>query len=610
MMKLEQLFLGESSRSKWVRIGLKRRCGVLAPLFSLSSSNSIGIGDFQDLMLFVDWADKVGFSIIQLLPMNITGPTHCPYDSESSFALEPVYISLSGLIKEYGLDSLQERIKELRKQFSFPREYVDYRIKEEKLKLLREIFLTQFKEDCPEFQRFRQENSYWLQDFALYKTLKYHFLGKPWYDWPQEFKYRHKATLTEFVEKNEVVILFHMWLQWQLYLQFKKVKEYAQKKNILLKGDLPILVSRDSADVWAHPEYFKLDYAAGAPPDMYCAQGQRWGMPTNNWERIAFDDYRYVKEKLKFAQNFYDILRIDHVVGLFRIWSIPIEEPLENAGLNGFFDPQDERLWREQGKSILSVYLSSTDMLLCAEDLGIIPKECPQVLQELGIPGNDVQRWMKDWQGTRDFLSPSEYRFLSVAMLSTHDTTNWAAWWDYEAGTVDEVLFTRMCQNRVDYERIKPFLFDCNLSRHGRLRWKKEVDSLDKLLVILGRKKEEVNDFVELYLNSFAEKEKLWQKFGLKGPLREKCDSQIIKKALEIVLDSESIFSIQLITDWLMLGGCLANDSYFYRINYPGTVKETNWSLVMPIMLEDLLLHPVNAKIKRMIVDSNRNNRR
>ena len=129
-----------------------------------------------------------------------------------------------------------------------------------------------------------------------------------------------------------------------------------------------MLVSRDSADVWAHPDFFKLEFAAGAPVDMYCAKGQRWGMPTHNWDRIRSDNFTYVKEKLKVAENFYDILRIDHVVGLFRIWSIPYNEPQETQGLNGFFDPGDENAWGPHGRDLLSILQKSSSLSLCAED--------------------------------------------------------------------------------------------------------------------------------------------------------------------------------------------------------------------------------------------------
>ena len=201
-------------------------------------------------------------------------------------------------------------------------------------------------------------------------------------------------------------------------------------------GNLPVLSSWDSADVWAHPEFFKLEFAAGAPPDVFSRKGQRWGRPgapTHNWEKIAGDGYRYLKEKLKYAGEFYDILRIDHVIGLFRIWSIPLQDPLENEGMNGSFDPPDEREWEEHGRKILSVMLNNAKMLLYGEDLGIIPTACPRTMEAMAVPGIDVQRWAKDWNGTQDFLPPEDYRFLAVATLSTHDTTNWNAWWEEES---------------------------------------------------------------------------------------------------------------------------------------------------------------------------------
>jgi 4-alpha-glucanotransferase len=403
-------------------------------------------------------------------------------------------------------------------------------------------------------------------------------------------------------------IEFQAWLQWFAFKQFKGLKAYAGSKGVLIKGDLPILVSRDSADVWAHPEFFNLDFAAGAPPDMYCAKGQRWGMPTYNWERIADDGYRYLKEKLRYAENFYDILRIDHVVGLFRIWSIPYSEPLENQGLNGFFDPKDEGAWEAHGRQILSVITNSTNMIILAEDLGVIPKSCPKTLEEFGIPGNDVQRWTKDWKLRHDFLEPQDYRFFSVSMLSTHDTTNWPAWWENEAGTVDEGLFVRRCKERgIDYDYVKPKLFNEAQSRHGRLRWLNSISSVDLLVGILNKRKEELADFIDIYENTYKEKEKLWKHLGLEGQMREKCDADILASALKLTLESRSVFCIQLLTDWLCLTDIFKGDPYQYRINTPGTISDKNWSLVIPLALEDLLKHKVCRRIRTMIESCDRN---
>jgi 4-alpha-glucanotransferase len=605
-MNLNKYLLGTVSGDKWARIGIKRRAGVLAPLFSVYSKNSIGSADFQDLKLLIDWAQATGNSIIQFLPLNEMGPLNCPYDTISSFALEPVYVCLDKVPASEN-KNIAARINDLRKLFS-KASHVDYAGRKEKERILRQIFCLNTNSEPPEFRKFKEENSYWLPDFALYKVLKAHHEGLAWYDWQDQYKKRDKSALENFQKGHLREITFQMQVQWQLYKQFKEVKSYAKSKKILLKGDLPILVSIDSADVWSHPEFFKLEFASGAPPDMYCAKGQRWGMPTYNWENIANDGYRYLKEKLKYAQNFYDMLRIDHVVGLFRIWSIPYNEPLENKGLNGFFDPQQENKWEEQGRNILSVMLESTDMLLCAEDLGVIPEVCTNTLKELGIPGNDVQRWVKDWKVKHDFLKPKDYRQLSVAMLSTHDTTNWPAWWENEAGTVDEDLIKRRCSDhrQIGFDRVKAQLFAASHSGRGRLRWQDSIDSVGKLVSILGKRKEELADFIDMYKNTYQEKEKLWKQLEIKGRKREKCDGQILKAALKITLDSSAIFCINTIIDWLYLAGIFKGDPYQYRINTPGTISPKNWSLAIPISLEELLKHKINKEIRGMVVASGR----
>ncbi len=603
---LSDYLVNPTSRQRWSKIGMQKRSGVVASLFSLYSSDSLGIGDFSDLKLLVDWAQSSGNSIIQLLPLNEMGAGFCPYDSLSSFALEPACISFS-LLPEADKKIISEDILEVRQLFPAGKPYLDFRIKEEKIHLLWEVFSKRRASAVGDLSDFKKENSYWLQDFALFKVIKQTQNGLPWYEWEEKLKNRDAFTLEGFAKSHADEINFQIWMQWLIFKQFKQVKEYAHKKKVLIKGDLPILVSRDSADVWAHPEFFKLDLASGAPPDMYCAKGQRWGMPTYRWDTIASDDYRYLIAKLKYAEHFYDLLRIDHVVGLFRIWSIPYNDPEENKGLNGFFDPKEESKWGVQGKSILTVMQNNTRMLLCAEDLGVIPQVCIDTLKELGIPGNDVSRWVKDWNKRHDFLLPDEYRLFSVTMLSTHDTTNFPAWWKYEAGTIDEALFMRKCHDRgIDYAVVKDRLFDKALSHYGRLRWLKCVDSADKLVVILAKPKEQVGDFIDLYLNTYLEKEKLWKILAMPGALEEDASTKLVAKALKFTLDSHSVFCIQSMIDWLYLTDIFTGDPYPYRINTPGTISDKNWSLTIPISLEDLLKHKVCGQIKKMVKDSGR----
>ncbi len=595
-------------KNNWKNIGRSRRAGVLAPLFSLYSRQSAGIGDLNDLKLMLDWCKDASLSIFQLLPMNETGPTFCPYDAISSFAIEPMYISPAHLCGYPSDNDLKKKISDLRKKFPSGGKYVDYRIKDAKRDLLWYVFSNDKKAcDSKEFKSFVSANRYWLEDFAIFKVLKAYHKGMPWYEWPDSYKWRDGAAIDDFAKKNGKYIEFEKWMQWNAVEQFKKAKKYAESIGMFICGDMPILTSKDSADVWAHPEFFKLDMLAGAPPDMYCAKGQRWSMPTYNWDSIAQDGYRYLKEKLKFAENFYDIIRIDHVVGLFRIWSIRAGEPAENEGLNGFFDPADEKVWKVHGRSILSAMLDGTSLLFTAEDLGIIPKDCPEALKEFEIPGNDVQRWVKDWAVKHDFITPANYRLYSVAMLSTHDTTNWAAWWENEAGTVDEALFVRRTAGRgIDCDNAKRKLFDPALSGRGRLRWYAGIDSEDALADAMGKRKEEIADFIDMYKNTYMEKEKLWKHFGFKGRMREKCDTEILEAAFRLTLGSRSVYCIELLNDYLCLVDAFNGDPYEVRINKPGTVSAANWSMLIPLSLDELLKSGLSTKIKSMVSSSDR----
>jgi len=346
--------------------------------------------------------------------------------------------------------------------------------------------------------------------------------------------------------------------------------------------------------VWSHQVYFKLLLSAGAPPDMLYSSGQRWGMPPYNWEEIAKHNYDYVVEKLKYAQNIYDLYRIDHVVGIFRIWTIPLSEPLESEGISGVFDPKEEHLWEEHGKKLLSIMIKNTTMLACAEDLGVVPDCSNKVLNELGIPGIDVQRWKRDWKNTYDFLDPLAYRKNSIATIATHDMSGLRAWWEFEAGTVDESLLKRKCKEKnLNYDTIKNKLFDSALSAHGRLCWRKDVNEKDAL------------DFADLYKGTFNEKLRFLNFLNI-VKLEKGSSSAFIKCALEKIAASASVFSIQLLHDWLSLDTLFDEDPWELRINFPGTLSEKNWTLVMPISLEDMLAMPVNSIINFVNKQGNR----
>ncbi|MCB9799555.1 MAG: 4-alpha-glucanotransferase [Candidatus Omnitrophica bacterium] len=598
-------FLESRCKTQWQRIGIQRRSGVAVPLFSLYSQTSCGIGEIPDLKLLIDWCGLTGMSMIQLLPMNDTGFMFTPYDAQSTFALDPMYLSLEKL-KNVSLEPLLPQLNLLRKRYAQGQKKINYGIKGEKLKLLWETFnRDEMHQKDESYKRYKEDNSFWLQDYALFKTIKELQTEKGWMDWPEIFKTRDAAALNELAIKEALRIEFHRWLQWQLYEQFKEIKTYAQKKNIFLMGDLPFLVSRDSADIWAHQNYFKLNLSSGAPPDAYFTQGQRWGMPPYAWPEIEKHGYDYLIEKLKYAENFYDMFRIDHAVGLFRLWTIDLAEPEENAGMNGQFDPQDEQVWEEHGRKILEVMVSNTSMLPCAEDLGTVPECSYRVLEDYAIPGMDVQRWQRDWQGTKEFKDPATYRRNSIAVVSTHDMSSLLGWWEFECATVEEELFKRMCsQSGLNFDQLRPDLFDEKTSLHGRLRWRDEITDDQSLLKIIQKQEHEAGQILDAFRSSRHEKEKFLHYIDIET---KNCATvSLVREALRRAGQAASIYSVQQLIDWLALSPQFKENAWSFRINWPGSFGDHNWTLRMPFSLEEMLKLGINSKIKTLNKETSR----
>jgi len=596
--------LNTRTGAKWQTLGTVRRAGVAVPLFSVYSKNSIGIGEIPDIALLADWCRESGMSLLQLLPLNDAGFRFTPYDAESSFALDPVYLSLENLA-EIKKPAIARKLAQLRKDFPLNTLKVNYGIKGRKLALLYEIFDKDADIQSAGFERFKREQAFWLSDYALFKAAKSIYENRSWEDWADPIRTRQSAALEAFAQEQARAILFQEWLQYQLFLQFTEAHRKMREKGVWLMGDLPFLVSRDSADVWAHPEYFKLELESGAPPDLYFAMGQRWGMPPYRWDEIAARGYDYVIQKLRYAENFYDLYRIDHVVGIFRVWTVPVSEPPEYHGSRGVFDPADEALWEGQGRRLLELMIDSTSMMPCAEDLGVVPDCAVRVLKEFGIPGMDVQRWTRDWGRSYDFKAPETYRPASIALVTTHDMVSFKVWWEQEAGTVDAERFRKACvEAQLDFDQLRGRLFDTGPSA-ARLRWRRDVSDTGRLLEILQLPQEKAWAFLDFYRAAFPEKEQFWNFLHpspAKGqPYPEASSPELVRTVLEKINAAQSVFSVQFFSDLLCLHPEYHAMAEAFKVNQPGTFGDHNWTARMPCALEDLrALKPLKTALKNL----------
>lgn len=421
------IFATESARH-WAGTTAGRRTrGVCIPLFSLQGERGCGIGDVGDMRGAIDFCASSGMGLLQLLPINDSGLDGVPYSALSAFAIDPAFIAIDDIP---GLDeSFHAYVAEVTVPFRQAPRIDNPRVRQVKNDLLRRAWsIVCCDELMKRLDAFQSENP-WVVGYAAFKVVKEIEGLRPWEQWSSV----SGLSTAQIIKMAQATpdYNFHVFCQYTADRQFLAAHEYARSRGVLLEGDIPILVARDSADVWEHRWMFNLEYAAGAPPDMYSQDGQHWGFPTYDWGAIEHDGYRWWRERLKAAQRYFDCYRIDHIVGFFRIWTIDVNAP---NGRNGWFDPSDESVWGEHGRKILRMMLDSTDMLPLGEDLGTIPHICRSTMLDMGICGLKVQRWEKRWEGDKKFIPPSEYQPISVATLSTHDCELVPDWWRHADG--------------------------------------------------------------------------------------------------------------------------------------------------------------------------------
>eukprot|EP00741_Cyanophora_paradoxa_P009089 tig00000145_g8801.t1 len=310
--------------------GVWHGTGVAIPVFSLRSRSSMGIGEFLDIKLLVDWAASVGICLVQLLPVSDSGYDSSPYGVMSSMALNPVYLNLDVIARENGVPSrITDEIASARAELNQSK-LANY----DKALVIKTRILKDIWESCrdkaeadPGFHEFIKENKTWLLPYALYYVF-YDLLGTPDYS---QWGNRENMTLAQMEEFEAPgafqrdFIRYTYFVQWHAHRQLLEASKYAREKGIGLKGDLPIGVNKFSVDTWVNREQFRMQVNAGAPPDFFSKEGQNWGFPTYNWEVMAADGYQWWRARLARMAQYFHSYRIDHVLGFFRIWEMPLD---------------------------------------------------------------------------------------------------------------------------------------------------------------------------------------------------------------------------------------------------------------------------------------------
>ncbi|XP_043723914.1 4-alpha-glucanotransferase DPE2 [Telopea speciosissima] len=320
-----------------------RGAGVAIPMFSVRSEDDLGVGEFLDLKLLVDWAVESGFHLVQLLPINDTSVhgmwwDSYPYSSLSVFALHPLYLRVQALSENVPGDIKKEILKA---KEQLDGKDVDYEATmATKLSIAKKIFTLEKDSvlTSSSFEKFFSENEDWLKPYAAFCFLRDFFETSDHSQWGRFSQYS-KEKLEKIVSKDSVhydIICFHYYIQFHLHQQLSESAEYARKKRVILKGDLPIGVDRHSVDTWVYPNLFRMNTSTGAPPDYFDKSGQNWGFPTYNWEEMSKDNYAWWRARLTQMAKYFTAYRIDHILGFFRIWELP-EHAL--TGLVGKFRP-------------------------------------------------------------------------------------------------------------------------------------------------------------------------------------------------------------------------------------------------------------------------------
>lgn len=406
-----------------------RGAGVLAHIASFPSQ--CGIGDLgRNAFKVIDFLHEAKQKYLQILPITpIDGfYDYSPYHSVSAFAINPLFIDLYELSEQGFLERSQFQV-----QFASGDNKIHYEYAERfKLPLLEKLQDRSKLLENSEFQDFATQNSWWLEDYALFKSLKKKYNRAPWYEWPEDIMRRNKEAIESAKEELISEIALEKFIQFVAFKQWTSFREYANSKGIYIIGDIPIYVDLDSADVWANSQYFQLDssgkplFVAGVPPDYFSSTGQLWGNPVYDWQALMKDGFVWWKRRFEHNLKLFDVLRIDHFRGLVAFWKVPAGEATaingewEEVPVYDFFD---------------SILNGSDNSRLIAEDLGIITQDVVEVMKRYCLPGMKVLQFAFDGNPDNPYL-PHNYERNSVVYTGTHDNNTTRGWFEDELSDI------------------------------------------------------------------------------------------------------------------------------------------------------------------------------
>lgn len=394
-----------------------RTSGILLHVSALPSP--YGIGTFgKEAYKFVDKLKKANQTYWQILPLGPTSYGDSPYQTFSAFALNPYFIDLDMLISD-GLLSKKDIIDSETENFR-----VDFeKLYHERFVVLRKAFQN-FDQTHPDYLNFIQNEKYWLEDYALFMSIKSEQNGRSWIEWPEELRLRNENVINNFKEILNTEIEFQYFIQYKAYEQWNKLKKYANHHGIKIIGDMPIYVALDSSDVWTKPHIFQLDerriptHVAGVPPDNYSVDGQLWGNPLYRWDVLEENHFDWWIDRVKSNVKLFDMIRIDHFIGFVNYFSIPYTD---TTARNGEWKKGPGRKLFDEIKRQLG------DLPIIAEDLGAVTDEVRELLRYTNFPGMKLLQFAFDSREESDYI-PHLYSKNIVAYTGTHDNPTTKEW--------------------------------------------------------------------------------------------------------------------------------------------------------------------------------------